>query len=184
MSESNDTIKDETAFLQFLDDVTFLGHIDTVQELSDILVSNQADLVDVCTGLGNFLDGNTRNNKLILLSLGDLSLDILWNVNSSELLVTQEVSDLDNLMAVLLDNRDIDREMCIDKSHLVKETNGNTCNHVGDERLDGSQSGDMSSVSIMDVCLDEVLADRHESHVNVLQVLSQGTLWTGNLNES
>lgn len=68
--------------------------------------------------------------------------------------------------------------MRIDKSHLVLETDGDTGDHVGDERSDGSQVSNMSSVTVMDMDLNQTLANRNEGNVNVLEILDQGTSWT------
>ena len=43
--------------LRVLDDVAALRHVQTVQELSDILVADLADLLDVGGRLGNILEG-------------------------------------------------------------------------------------------------------------------------------
>ncbi len=43
--------------LSILDDVATLRDVKTVQELSDILVADLADLLDVGSRLGNILEG-------------------------------------------------------------------------------------------------------------------------------
>lgn len=164
--------------------MTSFGDVDTVQELSDILVSDSADLLDICTTLGDVFDGVTRDNQFILLDLGEFSSDTFWDSNLSDLLVTQEVSDFNELGTVFFNDVDVNWEMRIDKSHLVLVTNGNTLDQVGDQRLDGSQSSNVLSVTVVDVDLDQLLVDLFESNIDVLQGLGQFTSWTSNLNDS
>lgn len=57
-----------------------------------------------------------------------------------------EVSDLDGL-SVTGDNR-VDGEMGVDQLHLVLVTLGDTGDHVGDHRLDSSETSDVLSVSV------------------------------------
>lgn len=60
--------------------------------LSDILVSDSANLLDVCGALGNLLDVVAHEDKLILLSLGGLDVDTVLHDDLSHDLLAQEVS--------------------------------------------------------------------------------------------
>ena len=164
--------------------MALLGNVDTVQELTDILVSGLTDLLDVGSILRNLLDRVTRENDLILLSGGELNLNTLSNWDQSDLLVTQVVSDLDELLTILLNNIDIDREVRIDISHLVLVTSSDTSDHVVNKRLDSSQSSNVLSVTVVDSDLDQSVVDLGEGDINVLQVLGQDTSWTSDLDDS
>lgn len=155
-----------------------LGDVDTVQELSDILVSHSGDLLNVSSRLGDVLQRVASEDQLVLLGSGDLHSDTFQNIDSSHLLLSQEVSDLDH--GSIVQNIDVDREMGIDISHLVLESLGDTSDHIGDQRLDSSQSGSVFSVSV--VYSDSDLFVRHflEGNVDMSQVLVQGASGTSN----
>lgn len=161
-----------------------LGNIDTIQELTDILVSDSADLLDVSSVLGNSLQGVTGQNQLILLGGGVLDSDTVEDLHLSDSLLTQEVSDLHKLLAVGLNNVDVDWEMRIDVSHLVLVTLGDTGDQVGNQGLDSSQSSNVLSVTVVDGDLDSSVGNLGEGNVNVLQVLDQFTSWAGDLDGS
>lgn len=160
-----------------LNDVGLLGNVDTIKELSDILVSDSAGLLDVSTGLRDVLDGVTDDADLILLVGRDLSAAALVDGDFSDSLLTEEVSDLND--GTVLNEVDVDREMGVDVSHLVLVTSGDTGDHVVDEGLDGSQSSDVLSVTIEDGDLDLVIGDLLEGNVDVRQVLLEGTSGAG-----
>lgn len=170
--------------LSVLVDQTTLGNVDTIQELTDILVSDSADLLDVSGVLRNSLQGVTGKDQLILLGGGGLNGDTVKDLHLSDSLLTQEVSDLDVLLAVNLNNVDIDWEMRVDVSHLVLVTLGDTGDQVGNQGLDGSQSGDVLSVTVVDGDLDSLVGHLGEGNVNVLEVLLQLTSWASNVDGS
>lgn len=77
----------------FLDDVTFLRDVQTIQELSDILVSNSADLLNIGGALRDVLERVTEQLELILLVLGGLDFNAWLHDDSADDLFTKEVSD-------------------------------------------------------------------------------------------
>lgn len=77
----------------FLDNVGALRHVDTVQELSDILVSYTADLLDVGGGLGDGFEGVARQLELILDVLGSLDIDARLHHDLAHKLLAQEVAE-------------------------------------------------------------------------------------------
>ena len=164
--------------------MALLRNVDTVQELTDILVSSLTDLLNVGSVLRNLLDRVTRENNLILLSSGELNLNTLSDWDQSDLLVTQVVSDLDELLAILLNNVDVDREVRIDVSHLVLVTSGDTSDHVVNKRLNSSQCSNVLSVTVVDSDLDQLVVDLGESDIDVLQVLGQDTSWASDPDDS
>lgn len=60
--------------------------------LSDILVPHSADLLDVCGGLGDSLEGVAGQDQLILLCLGDLDIDTGLHDNPADELLADEVA--------------------------------------------------------------------------------------------
>lgn len=163
---------------------TTLRDIDTIQELTDILVSDSADLLDVSSVLRDSLNRVTRQNQLILLGRRLLDGNTLGDLDLSNSLLTQEVSDLDVVLTVNSNNVNVDWEMRIDVSHLVLVTLGDTSDQVGNQRLDSSQSSNVLSVTVVDSDLDSLVTDLGESNVDVLQVLGELTSWTGDLDRS
>lgn len=159
---------------------TTLRNIDTIQKLTDILVSDTANLLDVSSVLRDSLQRVTVNSQLILLVGRRLDGNTIENLHLSNSLLTQEVSDLHVLLSVNLNDVDIDWEMGVDVSQLVLVALGDTGDQVSDQRLDGSQSSDVLSVTIVDGDLDSLVGKLGEGNVNVLQVLLQSTPWTGN----
>lgn len=165
-------------------DQSTLRNVDTIQKLTDILVSNSADLVDASSILRNSLQRVTRDDQLILLGGRLLHGDTIKDLDVSDLLLTQEVSDLDVLLTVNLNGVNVDREMGVDVSHLVLVTLGNTGHQVRNQRLDSSQSSDVLSVTVKNDDLDSPVRHLLESDIDVLQVLGQLTSWTSNLDGS
>jgi hypothetical protein len=127
--------------------------------LTNILVSDSADLLDICRALGNILQRVSAQLKLILLVLGNLDIDTWLHSNATDNLLSDEVTDL-NLgvsgLGVLL-NVDVDWEMGIDVTHLVEEALGNTDDHVVDEGTDGAESGDILAGTVVELNVDDVL---------------------------
>ena len=115
-----------------LNDVAPLRNVKTIQELSDILVADTADLLDVGGALGDVLEAVSGELELILDVLGSLDVDTGPHVDPSDDLLADEVSDL-NLEAVgilVLLDVDVDGKMGIDVSHLVLEALGDTDDQV------------------------------------------------------
>jgi hypothetical protein len=115
-----------------LNNVAPLRNVETVQELSDILVANTASLLDVGGTLRDVLDAVSGKLKLVLDVLGGLDVDSGPHVDPSDDLLANEVSDL-NLPAVgilVLLKVDVDGEMGVDVSHLVLEALGDTDDQV------------------------------------------------------
>lgn len=162
----------------FLNNGALLGNVDTIKELSDILVSDSARLLDVSTSLGDVLDRVTDDAELILLVGGDLGGAALEDGDLSDVLLSEEVSDLDN--SAVLDEVDVDGEMGVDVSHLVLVTLGDTGDHVVDQGLDGSEGSNVLSGTVEDGDLDLLIGDLLEGNVDVAKVLLEGTSGAGN----
>lgn len=95
----------------FLDDISLLGYIQAVQELrrgsvlgqlgifvqesphlSDILVPYFANLLNVCSTLGNAFERVALEDKLVFLRLGDLDIDTGLHRHPPDNLLADEVS--------------------------------------------------------------------------------------------
>lgn len=143
--------------------------------LTDILVSDSADLLDVGGRLGDVLQRDTGEGELILGVLGDLGVDTVAHSDSPDELLADEVSDLD-LVAVglgVLFDVDVDGEMGVYVAHLVLVTLDNTRDQVVDEGADGSESGDVLAGTVVDLDADDVLGGLGEADGQVAQVFGK-----------
>lgn len=145
--------------------------------LTDILVANTANLLDIGGGLGNILQRVTGEGKLILLVLGDLDIDTLVHLDATDDLLADEVADLDDEVSGLgiLLNVDVDWEMGIDVTHLVLEALGDTDDHVVDQGADGTESGDILAGTVVELNVDEVGLWVGEVDCQVGEVLLENT---------
>lgn len=137
-----------------LDDSVLAGAVDTVEELSDILVAHQGSTVEESGRLRNEVDVVTLNEDLVLLCLVLLDGDTLEHGNVADALLAQEVADLGRLLVI--SNDDVDREMGVDGTHLVLETDGNTLDHVSNACLGSSEASGVLAASVPDNELDLV----------------------------
>jgi len=144
--EGGKVIVQANAVLLLSLDRSLVGDVDTIQEFTDILVPDSADTLDRRGGLGDVLDVVALKDKLVLLRLGLADGNAVKHVDVPHELLAQEVSDLD-LAAVVL-NDAVDREMRIDRAHLVAEALGNTSNHVRDQALNRPQARNMLTPSL------------------------------------
>merc|ERR1712110_818855 len=120
-----------------------LRDIDTIKELSVILWTSLADLVDT---------GSTERNCSIVWTIKDelILADIGWgkfdssstnHLNKLILLSSQEV--LDENRGTILGTLGIDWEMRVTESHLVAVALGDTSDHVFDKRFEGIDSASL-----------------------------------------
>lgn len=147
----------------------------TGSHLSDILVSDSADLLDIGGALGDVLQRVAEQDELVLLVLGDLDIDTLGHRHPSDNLLANEVSDLNLPQAglLVLVEVDVDGEMGVDVAHLVLEAFRDTDDQVVDERANGSEGGDILASAVMDLNGDGVLLGVAEVDSQVAQILDQ-----------
>lgn len=83
------------------------------------------------------------------------------------------IPDLDLIQASLsvLVHVDVDWEMCVDVSHLVLVTLGDTNDQVVDESADRSESGDVLSGTVVQFDVDDLLLWVREVDSEMLKVL-------------
>lgn len=143
-----------------------------------------ANLLDVGGALRHGFNRVTGQDEFVLLGGRLFGGDTFSNLDNEGLLLTQEVSDFNDLLAILFGKSDVDREMGVHVSHLVLVTLGDTGDHVGDQRLDSSQSSNVLSVTMVDKNLDRSVVNLFEVNVDVLQVLGEFTSGTSDLDHS
>jgi hypothetical protein len=149
--------------------------------LSDILVADSADLLNVGGALGDVLQGVSGQLKLILdVGRGD-DLNTRLGGNTAHDLLAKEVSDLDFVqigLRVLL-NVDVDGKVSVDVAHLVQETAGNTNDQVVDEGTDSTEGSNALANAMVELDGDGGLVGTAKGDSNVRKVLGQlasGTL--------
>lgn len=145
--------------------------------LTDILVANTADLLDIGGGLGNILQRVSGEGKLILLVLGDLDIDTLVHDDLADDLLADEVADLDDEVAGLgiLLNVDVDWEMGVDVTHLVLEALGDTDDHVVDQGADSAEGGNVLASTVVELDVDDIALWVGEVDCQVGEVLLENT---------
>jgi len=159
----------------FLNEALF-EDVATVQEFTDILVLNEARLMDLTAGEGDSVKIISFDDEFILKFFLSGDLDTFGDGDLSDDLFTQEVSDFEG-SSVVGDQR-VNGEMGICESHLVSETLSNTVDHVLDVGSDGGDTGLLLSLGHPDleselaVALTVTLRDGER---NVLESLGDGT---------
>lgn len=95
--------------------------------------------------------------------------------NPSDDLLADEVSDLhlEQTGLLVLVQVDVDGEMGVDVAHLVLESLGDTGDQVLDDGADGSESGDILTVAVMNLDGDGVLLGVAEVDSQVTEVLGE-----------
>ena len=150
---------------------------DTVKELTDILVLDEALLVELGALLGQDSQIVALNDELILDLgvLGTADGNTLGEVQGADALLAQEVTDLNTLSLA----GDTDGEMGVGETQLELVSLGDSGDHVAD----GGQGGvDACGVGLGAEPADNgegVLVDT-ELELHVLHALGQGTAGAGN----
>lgn len=143
--------------------------------LSDILVADSADLLNVGGTLGDVLERVSRQLELVLDVGGGDDLNTRLGGDTAHNLLAKEVSDLDFLetgLRVFLDV-DVDGKVSIDVAHLVQETAGNTNDQVVDEGADSTEGSNALASAMVELNGDGVLVGTAKGDGNVRQILGQ-----------
>merc|ERR1712210_376749 len=134
---------------------TLFRHIDSVKELTQILLADVGALLDLCRRETNIRDVVSAELNLILhLS----SSDILYTIKELHLahpLFTQEIANLHDITS----ERDIDREMRIYEPHLVAEAACDAHDHVVDVRAYRADASQLLSISEPEVDTNRLVSD-------------------------
>jgi len=150
----------------------FVGDVDAVEELADVLVLDQDALLDLGGGLGDQLEVVAFHGDLVLLA----RLDAFYaggHRHATNVLLAQEVSHFHRLTIVL--NGDVDGEMGIDALHLVTVTVGDALHHVFDVADDGSHGGDVFAATEPLFNLNSLFAEHLDVQLGVLEGLAKDT---------
>lgn len=158
-----------------LDNGVLASAVDTVKELSDILVAHKGSTVEKSSRLGNEVNVVTLNKDLVLLCLVLLDGNTLEHLDVTNTLLAQEVADFSRLLVT--GNDDVDGEMGVDGTHLVLETDGNTLDHVGNACRGSSEASGVLAVGVPNNELD-LLASRALDDAGIkVHVLEGLSLW-------
>lgn len=126
--------------LGFFYNCALLRHVDSVQELTNVLLLDQRGLVDEGGGPGHGLDVVAFQDQLVLLRRGILAAHSGLHVHSPQDLLTEEITDLDQ--PAVVGGGDVDGEVSVDGPHLVLVAGRHALDHVldvGADRADGGQ---------------------------------------------
>lgn len=129
-------------------DCSFFADVHTVKELTDILVLDQARLVDQGCRAGDLFDVVALQNQLVLVCSAAHNADAVQHRHPSDPSFSQKVTDLDYGCASVLGQRNVDGEVRIGKPHLVLEALSDTHDHVLDVSCNCSQAGKLLPVAI------------------------------------
>merc|ERR1712212_1249740 len=163
-----------TYYLFWDNDGGLLGDVQTIQELTDILVLDSGRLLDTCCRLGNGFDVVAVNVELVLLGLGDLDGDARGHGHLAEELLTQEVANLQKGTA--LNNCAVDGEMGIGRAELVSEAKCDTLGHVGAHGADG---GLVTGAAHPLLDENRLLGSAFHFHLQVAEILHQSATGAG-----
>lgn len=159
-----------------------LGDVDTIQELTNILVTDTASLLNVGSGLGDIFKIVTSDNQLILLGRRSFTADTFTHLDLESHLLTQKVADLDSVVGTIHNN--VDGKVSIHITHLVLEALGDTSDHVVDNRANSTDSSNMLTSTVVDSEEKSVLVGKLDLNVQVTQVLGQSATGTSDSNET
>ena len=120
-----------------------LRDVAAIEELTDILVLDEAGLVDESSGETDVLEVVAGDDDLIL-DAGALDLAAVSHLDVADTLLAEEVVDGED--GVVLDGVARDREVSVDEAHLVLEALGDTGDHVSDVRQDGLDASTLLTV--------------------------------------
>ena len=160
-----------------LNDVFLSLDVDTIQELTDILVLNEAKLVNLSGFLRDVFNGVAFEDKFVLsdLRVGTVDLDALADKLATDALLTQEVTDFDFLSL----SGDVDGEVSAGEAELVAEALSDTGGHVadgGDASVDARQVG--TATEPTDDGEELLLGTDTDVEVEVGEILGEGTAGT------
>ena len=102
--------------------------VDTIQEATDILISDSAGLVDQSTGLRDIFKRVTLNVELSVIFFIFFDGDTFTGIDLSNKFFSNKVLDFDDFFVGM--NEKIDGEMGRGKSHLELVTLSNTSDHI------------------------------------------------------
>merc|ERR1711939_404663 len=145
-----------------------LRDVDTIQKLADVLLLDQADLVDASSSQGHVLNAVALKDDLVLDIAGADHLDSFQSIDHTHHLLTQEVTDFHLLV---INNSHVDREVSIHEPHLVAVTLHHASEQVLDVGADGADGGTLLGLRGPLLDLDLVGANLVDVALDVLEIL-------------
>merc|ERR1719420_81211 len=110
-----------------------LGNEDAIKELTLVLASYSANLLDLRAAKGESSDVDSIKDELTLLFFAFSNLAASSHVDKLVLLATKEILNSD--AGSILGNGDVDGEMSVDQSHLEAEALSDADDHVANVRF-------------------------------------------------
>jgi hypothetical protein len=152
-----------------LGDWALLGDVDSVEELSQILITNVGALLDLRSRETHERDVVTTQLDLVLhVRRSDVS-DALQKLHLTHTLLPAEVADFDDVAC----KRHVDGEVAVHKAHLIDEALGDAHEHVIDVRADRSDACQLLAVGEPQVDANAFGAYAAEVHVDVLEIADE-----------
>lgn len=150
---------------------SLLRHVNSVKELTKILMSNIGGLLDLCASHGNHSNVISDKLNLILDISGSYVGNSLRKWNLTYTTLSQEVTDL-NVVSV---TGNIDGEMRVYKTHLVDESSGNSNHHVINVRDSGTYACKLLTGSEPKINTNVLSSDNLEVHIHVLEITGESS---------
>ncbi len=157
-----------------LRDWALLGDVDSVEELSQILVTNVGGLLDLRGGETNVGDVVPAQLNLILhFRISNVS-DALQKLHLTHPLLPAEVTNFDDVAG----KGNVDGEVAVNEAHLVDEAFGDAHEHVIDVRADRPDACQLLAVGEPQVDANALGADAAEVHVDVLEIAGKSAAFS------
>jgi len=150
---------------------SLLGHVDSVKELTKILLTDGSGLLDTCAGEG--YGSNVVSAQLnLILNIGRTNvLNSFEKRNLTYTLLSQEVTNL-NITGV---GGNVDGEMRVNETHLVDESLGYSDEQVLNVRADSTNGSKLLTLCEPNIKTDHVLSNALKVHVYMLEVTGKGS---------
>lgn len=152
-------------------------------------MTDVGSLLDLSGNQGNLSNVISRNLNLILDTGGAHVLNTLEQLDTTDKLLSQEITNLN----VTSSQSDIDRKMGIDETHLVKESLGNSDKHVVNVGAYGTDTRKLLTGGEPQVDADKGLLfagflisvlNEREVHAKMLEVTRQGTTRASDIDDT
>ena len=159
-----------------LGDWALLRDVNSVEELTQILLPDVGSLLNLGGGKGDQSEVVTTELNLVLDVVGAHVIDSVAKLDFTDTLLSKEVADFHDLSG----DGYIDGEMGVDEAHLVDEATGDSNNHVVDVGHDGPNASELLLGGEPEVKAELLaLTDELKVHVGVLEAADE--LSTGSL---
>ncbi len=158
-----------------LADGALLGHVDTVQELTDILAQHLGAAVQQSSSAGHIVHIVASDLQLVLDVAGLDNSHTLGHLQGVVQALTEEVLDENNLCVLSSLELNGDGEMGVCHAHLVQVALGDTSDHVHDVRLHGAQAGQLLAETEPHSKVELVVALLHDVNLDMLEAASEGS---------